>query len=99
MKRLLIVALLLLSLNASAAGIIAETTNNGGGHISLTDIKCTTIKDTFIAYSNLANGQTLLGCWASDEDKVFVRWSDGDIRSYPIEVFTMKKRYVGGKWI
>jgi len=99
MKRLLIVALLLLSLNASAAGIIAETTNKGGGNISLTDMKCTTIKDTFIAYSNLSDGRTLLGCWASDEDNVFVRWSDGDLRSYPIEVFTMKKRYVGGKWI
>jgi hypothetical protein len=93
------VALLLLSLNVNAAGVIAETVNKGGGHISLTNMKCTTIQDTFIAYSNLPNGQTLLGCWASDEDNVFVRWSDGDIRSYPLEVFIMKKRYVNGKWI
>jgi len=96
---MMMAALLLLSLNASAAGIIAEMPNQGGGNISLTDIKCTTIKDTFIAYSNLANGKSILGCWASDEDNVFVRWSDGDIRQYPVEAFMMKKRYVNGKWI
>jgi hypothetical protein len=91
--------LLLLSLNANAAGIIAEMPNQGGGNISLTDIKCTTIKDTFVAYSNLVDGRSILGCWASDEDNVFVRWSDGDIRQYSIWSFVMKKRYVNGKWI
>ena len=96
---MMMAALLLLSLNASAAGIIAEMPNQGGGNISLTDIKCTTIKDTFIAYSNLPNNQSVLGCWASDDDHVFVRWSDGDIRQYPVGAFTMKKRLVNGKWI
>lgn len=93
------VVLLLLSLSVHASGIIAEMPNQGGGNISLTDIKCTTIQDTFIAYSNLPNGQAMLGCWASDEDNVFVRWSDGDIRQYPIGGFKMKKRYVNGRWI
>ena len=88
-----------MSLNASAAGIIAEMPNQGGGNISLTDIKCTTIKDTFIAYANIPSGRSILGCWASDEDNVFVRWSDGDIRQYPFDSFTMKKRYINGKWI
>ena len=96
---MLMAALLLLSLNANAAGIIAEMPNDGGGYISLTDMKCTTIKDTFIAYSNLPNGKAVLGCWASDDDNVFVRWSDGDIRQYPIQFFTIKKRYVNGKWV
>jgi hypothetical protein len=73
--------------------------NQGGGNISLTDVKCTTIQDTFIAYSNLPNGRAILGCWASDEDNVFVRWSDGDIRQYPIEKFNMKKRFSNGKWL
>jgi len=91
--------LLLLSLNASAAGVIAEAPNQGGGSISLTDIKCTTTENSFIAYSNLANGKSILGCWASDDDNVFVRWSDGEIRQYPVAKFTMKKRYVNGKWI
>jgi hypothetical protein len=73
--------------------------NQGGGNISLTDIKCTTIKDTFVAYSNMADGRSILGCWAADDDRVFVRWSDGDIRSYPINAFMLKKKYSGGKWL
>ena len=91
--------LLLLSLSVHANGIIAEMPNQGGGNISLTDMKCTTIKDTFIAYSNLPNGQAMLGCWASDQDNVFIRWSDGDIRMYPIGAFTTKKRTSNGKWL
>jgi hypothetical protein len=93
------VALLLLSLSVHASGIIAEMPNEGGGQISLTDIKCTTIQNTFIAYSNLPNGKAILGCWASDDDNVFVRWSNGDIRQYPIGAFTLKKRYSNGKWL
>jgi len=96
---MLMAVLLLLSLNVHASGIIAEIPNQGGGNISLTDIKCTTIQNTFIAYSNLPNGKSVLGCWASDDDNVFVRWSDGDIRQYPIGLFVTKKRYVNGKWI
>lgn len=92
-------ALLLLSLSVHASGIIAEMPNQGGGNISLTDIKCTTIKDTFIAYSNLSNGKSILGCWASDENNIFVMWSDGDLRQYPIGAFSMKKKNVGGKWL
>jgi hypothetical protein len=89
--------LLLLSLSANAAGVIAEVLNEGGGSIALTDIKCTTIKDTFIAYSYLPNGKSVLGCWAYDESRVFVRWSDGDIRSYDINVFNIPKKT--GKWL
>jgi len=73
--------------------------NQAGGSIALTDIKCTTVKDTFVAYANHSNGKSLLGCWASDEDNVFIRWSDGDIRSYPVEGFNMKKKLVQGQWI
>jgi hypothetical protein len=72
--------------------------NQGGGHISLTDIECTTIKNTFVAYSNLSNGKSILGCWASDEDNVFVRWSDGDIKAYPVGNFTVKKKS-NGQWM
>lgn len=84
--------MLLLSLNVSAAGVIAEVINDGGGSIALTDIKCTTIAGTFVAYSYIKNGQSMLGCWSSDDTRVFVRWSDGDLRSYPIEVFHLKKQ-------
>lgn len=73
--------------------------NQGGGNISLTDIKCTTVKDTYIAYSNLANGKSILGCWAADDDNVFVKWSDGDLRQYPIGNFRMKNNTSQGKWL
>jgi hypothetical protein len=65
----------------------------------LTDIKCTTIKDTFIAYSNLSSGGAVLGCWAADDDNVFIRWSDGDIRQYPSNSFTIKKNKANRGWL
>lgn len=73
--------------------------NQGGGNISLTDIKCTSLEGTFVAYTNLPNGKSILGCWTADDDNVFVRWSDGDFRQYPVKYFTLKKRFVNGKWI
>lgn len=92
MKKLMITVLLLLSINVHASGVIAEVVNEGGGSIALTDIKCTTIPNTFVAYSYIPSGQSILGCWASDDSRVFVRWSDGEIRSYAIEVFKLKKK-------
>ena len=92
-------ALLLLSLSVHANEIIAEIPNQGGGNISLTNIKCTTIKDTFIAYANHANGKSILGCWAADNDNVFIRWSDGDIMQYPSNSFTIKKNKVNRGWM
>lgn len=89
---MLIMALLLLSLNVHAKGVIAEIFNDGGGSIALTDMKCTTIAGTFIAYSYIKGGQSILGCWSSDDTRVFVRWSDGDLRSYPIELFNLKPK-------
>lgn len=99
MKKLLMAGLLILSLSVHAKGIIAEMPNQGGGNISLTDIACTSIKNTFIAYSNLPNGKSILGCWASDDDNVFVRWSDGDLRSYPIINFQLKQKTNGKNWL
>lgn len=88
----MIMALLLLSLNAHASGVIAEVVNQGGGSIALTDIKCTTIANTFVVYSYLANGKSILGCWSSDDSRVFVFWSDGDVRSYPLDAFKLPKK-------
>lgn len=87
MKKILIMGLLLLSLNVNAAGIIAELENEGGGTIALTDIGCKTVVGANIAYSNHRNGKHILGCWVSDKENVYVKWSDGDIREYPWENF------------
>ncbi len=93
------VVLLLLSLNAHAKGVIAETPNKGGGAIALTDIPCKTQVGSFIAYSYLENGKSSLACWTSDDSRVFIKWPDNDLTSYPIEIFNMKKRFVNGQWI
>lgn len=94
------VVLLLLSLSVHASGVIAEVQNNGGGSIALLDMECKTAPGTFVAYTYLKGGQSLLGCWTTDSsDRVFIQWSDGDLRSYPIGMFNLKKKLINGKWI
>jgi hypothetical protein len=83
-------ALLLLSLSANAE-VIAEAINNGGGTIALTNVPCKSIANTSIAYSYIKNGQSLLGCWTLEGDRVFIQWNDGDLRSYNAGTFVVKK--------
>lgn len=80
----------ILSLSVNAA-VVAEIPNQGGGRIALTDLKCKDVANTFLAYSYLGNGKSLMGCWAADDSRVFVRWEDGDMRSYPIDSFVLPK--------
>ena len=87
-----------MSLNASAA-VVAEAGNDGGGRIALTDVKCTSIQNTLIAYSYISNGKSLMGCWTSESDRIFIQWNDGDLRSYPMSIFrqpagAQKKNYM-----
>lgn len=99
MKKLLMAGLLILSLNVHASGVIAETPNQGGGSIALLDMECKTRNGTFIAYSYLKDGRSMMGCWTTDSDsRVFIHWSDGDLRSYPIEMFNLKKK-MNGKYL
>lgn len=78
---------LLLATNVSAA-VIAEANNSGGGRLVLTDTPCTTNSGA-VAYSTLATGRTLMGCWAVDDLYVHIRWQDNDLRSYPIEIWRL----------
>jgi hypothetical protein len=97
MKRLLLAALLTLSLSVNAA-VVAETVNAGGGTIALTDNKCTRIQNAFVAYTYVSSGQSLLGCWTTESSRVFIQWNDGDLRSYPLDMFRQpagnKKNYL-----
>ena len=90
--------LLLLSLNANAE-VIAEVINNGGGTISLTNVPCKSINGTSIAYSYVSNGKSLLGCWTIEGTRVFIKWDDGDLRSYDAGAFTLKKKTSIGQWL
>lgn len=84
------VALLLLSLNVSAE-VIAEMLNQGGGTIALTNLPCKSVAGTSVAYSYIKSGQSLLGCWTIEGDRVFIKWDDGDLRSYNAGAFVVKK--------
>lgn len=87
MKKLLLIAMLF-SLNAEAK-VIAESANKGGGKIVLTDEYCNDGSHK-LAYSQMSGYPTLMGCWATDESFVHVRWYDGDLRSYPYSNWVLK---------
>jgi hypothetical protein len=90
MKKLLLAIMLLLSLNAEAK-VIAELANNGNGLIVITNEKCKS-STGMVAYIQIPNFPTLLGCWTYDDDFVHIMWSDGDLRLYPMNLWTMKEK-------
>lgn len=73
---------MLLAVSVAQAEPIAETKNMGGGKIVLTNDKCDN-GTSYIAYSVMPNRSTITGCWANDDEYIHIRWSDGDLRSYP----------------
>ncbi len=85
------VLMLALICTFSHAGTVATALNIGGGLIVLTDDKCSG-KEGLIAYTNDKTGRTTIGCWFPEDSFIFVRWSDGDIRTYPYEIFTVKQK-------
>jgi hypothetical protein len=52
-----------------------------------------------IAYSYLKNGRSMLACWASDDKRVFIKWPDDDLTSYPLEIFIPVNKPKNGKWL
>jgi len=90
MKKLLLVVLSILSLNA-VAEVIAELPNRAGGKIVLLDRPCASSPNTFVAFSYLNDNRSIIGCWTAAGDRVFVDWS-GDVRSYAISDFSFPKK-------
>lgn len=84
-KRLILVILFCCS--AANAGTVATAVNTVGGIIVLTDVRCDGRK-TLTAYTTNSRGNTMFGCWFIDENFVFIQWSDGDVRTYPIGIWT-----------
>lgn len=85
MKKLLIA--LMLASSFAYADTAATTGNGNGGITVLTDIPCTQA-GSFIVYAQNPKSSTFYGCWWSDDMMVHVTWQDGDIRSYPLSIFT-----------
>lgn len=73
---------------AAQADTVATLRNKSGGLIVLTDVQPNICKGfAGSVYSTSETNQTLWGCWFSDDTMVHVRWSDGDTRAYPLEMF------------
>jgi hypothetical protein len=76
---------------AQAAGVIAEG-KTPNSTIALTDKPCLHMPSTKVAYTYTNNGhQTVLGCWAADESRVFVAWNDMKFTSYSFSFFNVKE--------
>ena len=89
MKKL---ALILAFLSACAyADTIATTENKAGGTVILTDVPCKNGSGYYV-YSQSPTASTQFGCWWSDDAMVHITWSDGDVRSYPFNIFRVNKK-------
>ena len=88
MRYALLLAFLLLNTPAEAK-VLAELRNMGNGKIVLTDETCRQ-QGYRVAYTQMDGYKTLLGCWAVDDSFVHIMWYDNDLRSYPLEGWTLK---------
>lgn len=85
MYKLLVVIGLAVSLNVQAKSVL-EANNNGGGKMVLTNEYCND-KVHKLAFSQINNAPTLLGCWVGDGQFIHIRWYDNDLRSYPYDIW------------
>ena len=77
-------------MNALLLSIILATSPNAvGGRIALTSEKCN--ESSYIAFSFAENGDTISGCWFSEQELVFIKWENGTVKTYPAEKFTLTK--------
>ena len=75
-------------MNALLLAIILATSPNAvGGRIALTSEKCN--ESSYIAFSFAENGDTVTGCWFSEQELVFIKWDDQTIKTYPANRFTL----------
>ena len=82
---------LLLACASVQADTVATANNRAGGTTVLTDVPCKK-EGGFYAYSQVPTGNTQFGCWWSDDAMVHITWSDGDVRSYPFNVFVVNHK-------
>jgi hypothetical protein len=73
-------------LSVCHADTLATARNGNNGLLVLTDVPC---KDGggFHMYSQSNNYRTLFGCWWSDNSMVHATYSDGETRSYPLDIW------------
>ena len=86
MKKLVLIAAMLLSAAARAGLVVDSIPNALGGEILFTDIKNDQCPVGTVAISYSMSGHTIFGCWISNETgtTASVVWSSGQINVYPI---------------
>lgn len=74
------------------ADVLAQTANNAGGKIVITDVKCSTGAGS-VAYSTHPKSETLLGCWVHDTSFIHILWSGNtNPNSYPLTGWELVKK-------
>ena len=96
MRRFILAAAMFMVASHGDAGTVATSTNDAGGMMVLSDVKCSGERDLFVAYTVVPNSsKTLMGCWTMDDNFVFIRWNDGDVRTYPFGIWDIKTKKKG----
>ena len=90
---LILGAYILAAWNDARADVFATIPNKNNGEIILYDKPGNCPKGQLSMISRGGNGYTLFGCWLIAEDLVFVRYTDGDVRTYPAENFRLGPSY------
>lgn len=81
---------LLLVCSSVRAELYLSAKNEGGGEIVLTTYTVASCEGLKAMYAMLPSGKTYYGCWAYVNDKIHVRYEDGERRVYPIDSFVVK---------
>lgn len=96
MKKLLVLIAAFIG-TAYAAGepaIIGSFPNKDGGEIVLSSELCKQETTRRIAYITSGGGRiTLFGCWQLIGEKVFIKYSDGDLFTYPVELIRFTEEF------
>lgn len=79
------------SMKANAEPVLVMD-NEGGGKITLTDEREGCIPTMRIVYAYTSDGTALFGCWGLSGENVIATYTNGTVRVYPIENFTVVKR-------
>lgn len=90
---LILGAYVLAAWNDARADVFASTPNKNNGEIILYDQPGKCPKGQLMMISRGGNGTTLFGCWLLAEDLIFVRYTDGDVRTYDAAAFRLGPTY------
>lgn len=98
MKKLILGALLALSINAYA-DTVAIMENNAGGLMHFTDAACPSKNNPYwkIIYSITKTGQSVYGCWIYADKMVHVQWDSGNTSAFYATDLTILKEEKKGK--